>query len=240
MLPPETQRVWERLQSEPLLAGFVLVGGTALTLRLSEDLDFLFVGSRLPAARLQQLRLALAAEGLQLERNDDPKAADEFEIAGMSLHDYQQDFVAAGDVKLSFFTPDTEALAVMRSTRPDGPRLAELAEIFALKSLLTASRSRTRDWFDLWVLMTQHGFTMKDLRDVFGTAESQREIAMRRLHSGTVPLHDPGYAALVTPHPAPSPDQLRAFFRTAVEAEEIRVAQAVAKESDDPTQRIGL
>ena len=42
---PETERVWKFLKDEPSLAGFVLVGGTALALRLghrrSEDLDLI-------------------------------------------------------------------------------------------------------------------------------------------------------------------------------------------------------
>lgn len=236
MLPPETQRVWDRLQAEPLLAGFVLVGGTALTLRIghrvSEDLDFIFPAMRLPSPRIEQLRQTLAREGLQLERNDDPSAADEFEIAGMALHDYQQDFVVDGAVKLSFFTADQQALSVLQPALSSGPRLAELSEVFAMKSLLTAARSRTRDWFDLWTLMTQHGFTMADLRSTFGTADSQREIAMRRLHSGTVPLHDPGFAAL-TNQLTPTLDELRAFFRQAVETEETRIAEAAAEEDGD-------
>lgn len=41
-LPPETARVWQRLESEPLLAGWYLIGGSALALRIghrqSEDL----------------------------------------------------------------------------------------------------------------------------------------------------------------------------------------------------------
>lgn len=47
-LPAETRQLWLALMHEPLLRGFVLIGGTALTLRighrLSEDLDFAYLG----------------------------------------------------------------------------------------------------------------------------------------------------------------------------------------------------
>lgn len=231
-LPRDTQRLWDRLRSEPQLAEFVLVGGTALTLRidhrLSEDLDFMFAGGeQLPRPRLDQLVRRLATEGVHLQRNDDPAAVDEFEIAGMDLHRYQQDFLADGSTKVSFFVPDREAQCVLKPGTNDGPRVAELEEVFALKSLLTAKRSRTRDWYDLWVLMENHGFTMADLRTAFDVANvpTLRETAMRRLHAGTVPLHDPGYAALEKgPHPLPTIDQLRAYFRRAVEAAEVKAA----------------
>ena len=227
MLRPQTEKLWNRLRAEPLLAGFVLVGGTALALRishrLSEDLDFAFAaGTRLPLQRLNALQLALEAEGTPLARNDDAAAADEFEIAGMELHDHQQDFVAADAVKLTFFCPEPEVRRVL-DQHPDeggGPRVAELAELFALKSLLTASRSRLRDWFDLWTLLEHHGFTMQQFHDVFDRAgvPTTREIALRRLASGTTPVHDPGYEALGAAGRAlPSHAALRDYFAQAVQ-----------------------
>ena len=234
MLRPQTEKLWNRLRAEPLLAGFVLVGGTALTLRvshrLSEDLDFAFAdGARLPRQRLNALQLALEAEGTPLARNDDAAAADEFEIAGMELHDHQQDFVASGAVKLTFFCPEPEVLRVLQKN-PDegrGPRVAELAELFALKSLLTASRSRLRDWIDLWTLLEHHGFTMKQFHDVFDRAgvPTAREIALRRLASGTTPMHDPGYEALAEADlTLPSRAALREYFAKAVQKMETEAA----------------
>ena len=46
MLPVETERVWEFLKEQPALAGFVLIGGTALAPRIghrrTEDLDLAY------------------------------------------------------------------------------------------------------------------------------------------------------------------------------------------------------
>ena len=53
-LAPETRRVWEFLSAQPALGGFILIGGTALTMhighRISEDLDFITVAHKLPRA----------------------------------------------------------------------------------------------------------------------------------------------------------------------------------------------
>ena len=64
MLPPETDRVWQFIQGQPSLAGFVLIGGTALALRIehrrSEDLDLAWLERRLPRSRLTAFQLAAA------------------------------------------------------------------------------------------------------------------------------------------------------------------------------------
>ncbi len=43
MLKPETEKTWHFLQGQPALSGFILLGGSALTMHLhhrkSEDLD---------------------------------------------------------------------------------------------------------------------------------------------------------------------------------------------------------
>ena len=59
MLPPETARVWDFLKTQTALAGFILIGGSALALRLghrrSEDLDLACPEPRLPLRRLEAL-----------------------------------------------------------------------------------------------------------------------------------------------------------------------------------------
>ena len=113
MLRADTQRLWERLRPDPAFAGCVLIGGTALSLhfahRLSEDLDFAYVGTgtalelRLPRRRLAWGIRGLRADGFSVEADDDQGAMEEFEIAGQDLHDYQQNHIVGG-VKLSVFT----------------------------------------------------------------------------------------------------------------------------------------
>ena len=109
-LPPETERLWNRLKDAPALSDAVLVGGTALALHLnhraSEDLDFAFSSTRLPASRLKSFLNNLDSEGWLFEPNDNPAAEDEFALAGMNLRDYQQDYIANRKVKVFFFTLD--------------------------------------------------------------------------------------------------------------------------------------
>jgi len=230
MLRPETDQLWRFLSGEPALAGFVLVGGSALTLhlghRLSEDLDFAWPAHRLPVERLTALQRLAAERSFQFQRRDDPAAADEFEIAGMSLHDFQQDFLVNGIVKVSFFAADEPLCRVLnRDAASSLPRIATLEELFASKCLVAASRSKTRDWFDLYVLMRHQGFTLEDFHAVFLRAgvPQQFDLALQRLCSGRPSLADEGYDQLLAE--APTLDDMRAFFirqRDAYEQEQAR------------------
>lgn len=69
LMPEATQRNFARLKDDPRLAGFTLVGGTALALqighRISEDLDFNIFGQKLPIKAIDGLLDDLAA-GLSL------------------------------------------------------------------------------------------------------------------------------------------------------------------------------
>jgi hypothetical protein len=171
-LPPETARLWKRLEAEPLLAGWYLLGGTALALRIahrrSEDLDFAWPGqSKLPRPALSALTRQLGSEGWRLDRDDDPKAYDEFLIAGMTLHDYQQNFIATsrdGEVRLNFFSPEGPLAKLLPPSAAASVLVPELPLLFQTKALVTLQRSASRDWLDLYTLMTQHGFTIADTR----------------------------------------------------------------------------
>jgi len=217
MLRADTARIWQHLEHQPALAGFVLIGGSAITLhishRLSEDLDFAWTGQRLPRAQLQALRQLSAAAGISFQPADDSTAVDEFENAGMELHDYQQDFLVAGKVKVSFFTADEPLSRVLAADKSDsGPRVASLDELFASKCLITASRSKSRDWFDLHCLMTRHGYTMTDFHAAFVKAgiPGQFDLAMQRLCSGRPSLSDEGFEHIAPQ--APSVEEMRGFF----------------------------
>lgn len=217
MLRPDTERVWHHLEHQAALAGFVLIGGSAITLhihhRLSEDLDFAWTGHRLPRASLDIMSRTLSEAGMVFQRDDDPAAADEFEIAGMDLHDHQQDFFVGGKVKVSFFTADEPLTRILSDENiGTGPRIATLDELFASKCLVAASRSKSRDWFDLYCLMTRHGYTLDTFQAVFAKAgiPGQFDLAMQRLCSGRPSLSDEGFEH-IAPH-APSLEEMRDYF----------------------------
>lgn len=173
-LPPATQALFKRLASEPLMAGFVLVGGSALALQIghrrSEDLDFALLGPKLPAARINALIAALEAEGRKVSLMTAQSNIERFRInTGRKLLDYARDYAVDG-AKLTFFARGANApkaqidfLERLVKTRaktsfaimgPDG--------LFAMKSLVLAERARSRDLFDLMVLIRDHGYGIED------------------------------------------------------------------------------
>ncbi len=237
-LPAETQRLWDRLRTEKLLHGAILVGGAALTLkighRISEDLDFAFPTLRLPRKRIEMLMDRLRQEKFKVERNDDPSAWDEFERDGMDLHDHQQDWLVNDCTKLSFFTLAADIAPFLPTASRKGPRVAEASEIFLLKSLLTADRSKSRDWLDLYVLMTEHGFTAADFANAFAKVGRRHgvDIGWKRLCSGSASPEDPGYESLMDR--PPSRRKLKSYFiaeRSKLERDLARQAAAARKET---------
>jgi hypothetical protein len=239
VLLPETERLWTWLSRRPELAGFVLVGGTALTLRiahrLSEDLDFVLPAERLPRVRLERLSREATAAGWVVERRQDPVAEAEFADALLDLDDFQQDHLVNGAVKLTFFVADAELARCLDPCPAESfPRIASLDELFASKALVAAKRSRQRDRFDLLVLMRDQGFNMERFRDVFARAgqPDRFETALQRLCDEVPLLGDEGYSAL---HPsAPSAEELRAFFSGHRRNYEIATAEKALRASLPP------
>jgi len=244
LLPPATERVWEFLQAQPALAGFVLIGGSALALRIhhrrSEDLDFAFPQLRLPRARLEALLRIATEAGFEFQPTDDEAALQEFAGAGLELHDYQQNFLVNGAVKVSFFAPDGALAKVLAGAAELGARVATLGELFKSKCLVSASRSKTRDWLDLYLLMQEHGFSMRDFQAVFREAgvAHQCDIALSRLCSGVPQKDDEGYAHLLA-NP-PSLDEMTTFFKThrdTLESETAAEALRRQRAEDSPQSR---
>jgi hypothetical protein len=157
VLLPETERVWDFLKEQPALAGFVLIGGTALAIRIhhrrSDDLDLAYPQIRLPRARLEALRGTASEAGFDFQREDDEAAVEEFSVAGMDLHDYQQNFLVNRKVRVAFFVPDCTLARVLTAPVEPTVRIANLRELFQAKCLVSAVRSKTRDWLDLYLLL---------------------------------------------------------------------------------------
>ncbi len=234
-LTPDADRLWIRLRNEPALAGFVLIGGSALALhlghRISEDLDFALRGLedrpalQLPRIVLKSLLSDLRSAGASVEDRF-LSAADvrDFEAAGMDPEDFQQEYLI-DKVKVSFFVPEEPLATVLRPGNANGPRLAEEEELFQTKALVTASRSKTRDWFDLYYLMTERGYTMEDFVRTFERTNSgvKLDIALRRLCSGQPSIADEGFSTLAG-H-APSLAEMTNYFRRERDRVEIERAR---------------
>jgi Nucleotidyl transferase AbiEii toxin, Type IV TA system len=228
VLPPQTNRVWEYLGRSSALAGFILIGGSALSLRighrLSEDLDFVFPARRLPRDRLTSLLWAALRDGFHFAPDDDEASLEEFACGGLELHDYQQDFLVDQVVRVSFFAADDGLTRVLGPSTDSTARLASVDEVFRAKCLVSAIRSKTRDWFDLYVLFRQRGYSVRDFADAFRTANAgtQIDVAWTRLCSGVPQRDDEGFQGLVE-HP-PSIEEMRDFFRRLRDEYEVTTA----------------
>jgi hypothetical protein len=150
----------------------------------------------------------------------DPIALREADDAGMDLYDFSQDYLVNG-IKLTFFCPDPPERQILSQTPSPALRVATMAEIFALKALVTAKRSKKRDWFDLYVLMRDHGYTWKDFRQVFDDTKvgTQYEHAARRLCSVQPAKSDEGFDQLL-PGPTITVEEMHDFFSKARQAYE--------------------
>jgi len=232
-LAPETRRVWEFLSSQPALGGFVLIGGTALTMhlahRVSEDLDFINVADKLPRSALNGLVRILERSGFTVVRDDNQAAYDEFLIAGQSLHDYQQNFLING-VKVNFFAPNPDLAGMVESSSASLVRVATLPELFRTKALASANRCVSRDWIDLYVLFRGHRFALHDFHEAFqrpGISNPKLSIsqAFQNLCRGVKSVTDPGYETLMPD--APTLAEMAAFFtqlRDKYQTEQARLA----------------
>ena len=216
MLRPDTQRLWELLQACPAMRGFVLVGGTALTLhlghRISEHLDFMWPASRLPEGRVAGLHRWLDERGIPLAANDSAAAIEEFNESGLSLLDYQRNYIAAGTVKLTLVSPEREVRHFLDSAPDAALRVTSVDEIFRLKCLACADRSKSRDWLDLYVMLQRGVAPPIEMLRTFESAgvPAKFDIAMMRLCQASPNADDEGYESLLDL--SPSLEQMRDYF----------------------------
>lgn len=247
VMPPATAKIFEEIRKNPLLSPFILIGGTALSLhighRVSEDLDFITLLPKLPRVALKELQRDLEKHGHRVEQNVDPAAYDDFQIAGMELADSQQDWIIDGAVKLTFFSAETHQANLLTrfpSEKPilqeggSGFKIATLDELCRLKATVTASRSKTRDWLDLFILERDHQFGMAQWKDAFdqaGMTAGQFELALKRMCEGKPDKGDESYSALL-PSP-PSIEEMQTRFRDLRKTYETSLARLRLNQTSD-------
>ena len=235
-LRPDTARVWQAMSGHPRLKGFVLIGGTALTLRIghrvSEDLDFACHLPKLPPLQVKALVRDLATAGVELVPNPNPLDVESFMNDGLQLADYQQDFVARasgqgaqGGVKVSLVCLDPPSNGFVGGSLEDEVRVATLDEIFKTKAWVCCERSKTRDWFDLYTLMTAHGYGFEDVYAAYASADRlpSFNIAAMRLRACKPESLDEGYLQLAGE--APTLEQMRGFFNEGLDALQVQQAK---------------
>lgn len=219
-LKPKTAQIWNSIQDNSLLRDFVLIGGTALSMhighRISEDLDFAYVANskHLPKKRIDLLVKEITEAGYIVEKNPNAIEAEEFFDSGLDLDNYQQDYVVDSDVKISFVCFDPPMDQLIAKSDDINLRVATLGEIFSTKAFVCSERAKSRDWLDLYVLLNEHDYTIRDFYNVFDSVcrLNSFAIAKSRLINCKPSAHDEGYSMLM--QHAPSIDEMRSFFRS--------------------------
>ncbi len=245
VMPAPTASLFEEIRDNPLLRPFILIGGTGLSLhighRISEDLDLITFLPKLPRAALKELQRQLENSGHQIEHQINPAAYDDFQIAGMELADSQQDWIVDKSVKLTFFSGESKhakLLAPTQSQRNSGAgfKIASFKELCQLKAIVTASRSKSRDWLDLFVLEKDHHFGMTKWKEAFdhaGLTPMDFEISLNRMCMGKLSEDDEGYDTLLL-NP-PSIEDMQTKFRSLRKSYEKSLAELRAKEMRKPS-----
>jgi len=131
--------------------------------------------------------------------------------------------------RLTLVAPDPEVSVLLRAGVPNGPRVASVEEIFRLKCIACANRSKTRDWLDMYVMLKQGLFQPLDIFNTFVLAgvPSKYDIAIGRMCSGRPGVPDEGYEALL-PSP-PSVGVMRDYFIAVRDSIEVDVARLRAQ-----------
>ncbi|GMR01581.1 MAG: hypothetical protein BMS9Abin19_0980 [Gammaproteobacteria bacterium] len=174
ILRPEATKLFEVLCRAPEMEGFTLIGGTALSLqlghRISLDFDFARFGGTLPGQTLDQLITRLKKQDHQAQIITSPAEISQFKInRGMNLLDYARDYVIDG-VKVTFFihgkNSTQQAFYQSADKVKETDMYFDILEIDGLKTaktLVFADRIRSRDLYDLYILIRDHHYTLHDL-----------------------------------------------------------------------------
>lgn len=234
-MPERTRRVFEALAKELLMQEFVLIGGTALSIqaghRLSEDLDFWYPATSMSKERVDAILFNLANAGFSHEFTTPAWRLTQARINGIDLLSQSRDHTIDG-VKVTFFARldiPYRHFACMELIKDQASfSIAASDTIFAMKSWFISQRVRSRDLYDLMLLM-QRGKSMQQLLDAGAHADPsfQREYAKEVL-LGNVPLEagDEGFESI---NLDASIGDVYRYFLAAVNEYEVSVAYAICR-----------
>ena len=237
-MPEATQRNFARLKDDPRMAGFTLVGGTALALqighRISEDLDFNIFGQKLPLKAIDGILDELAAGGSTIESLITSGQKVAFKInTSENLDDYIQDYLIDG-AKVTFHSrnendrpkPQIECLksAPKVSVSKDGFDVLGVDGLVVMKSIVVYDRVKSRDIYDLMILTRDHGYT---LDDVFAAIDAYQPIRnkdpehFKCVVTSVIPLDtdDEGFASI---HLRVKMDDIYKYFKKLINAYEVQ------------------
>lgn len=224
---PATRKVITKLAQQDALAGFCLVGGTALALqaghRRSLDIDLGCFTDTLDKNGLFRAMRKLGAELITPQ-----SAISAARINGFDLLTRVQDYVLDG-VRVQYFAdPSGHRYASGRQTVKGWAfGLMDTATLFAMKSALLLNRAKSRDYFDL-MWFCQHGKTLQDIIHAAQAADDAPDTATVVEHKllGIYPL-DADDEGLDPVGVNVSVADIHAFFESQIQAREVRQARGI-------------
>lgn len=186
-LPNPTRELFEYAAACEELSPFTLVGGTALALqaghRLSLDLDFAVFTESLPERPIDHWINRVRKDEIGADNITDPEAASRFRInTGLPLEKFAQDYEISG-VRVTFFALGKNP--AQREFYSSTDALYSKHRCFAImgldglkvaKTLVLADRIRSRDLYDLMILMRDHGLTIQHQTEIVQTLGHNNDI----------------------------------------------------------------
>lgn len=228
VLPSATAAVLTKLAGESALAGFCLVGGTAMALqaghRRSLDLDLV---SFAPALDKNGLFRALRAQGATLVTPQSMISS--AKINGIDLLSRVQDYVLDG-VKVQCFTDLAGHCHTAGIQSVSGWQfgLMDLPTLFAMKSALLLKRSRSRDYFDLMWFCQHQGKTLAEIVAAAQASDDSPEVPTVVEHKllGLLPL-DPDDEGLDPVGVEIKPEDIYRYFEEWIVCHEVAHTHAI-------------
>ncbi len=246
-MPQATQKNFARLQDDPRTSCFTLVGGTALALqlghRVSEDLDLNIFGQKLPVRAIEGILQNLASCGARIESLITPEQKTQFKInTSDNLDDYVQDYWIDG-AKVTFHSRNEndrppKQIEFLKSTpkldvSEHGFKVLGTDGLFMMKSIVIYDRVKSRDLYDLMVLIRDHGFTLNDAFsaiEAYQPARHKNPEHFKSVVTGLIPLDpkDEGFSSIQLD--VKMSDVYR-YFRQSINDHEVALTQAMARTS---------
>lgn len=202
ILRPEADTLFEVLCRAPELEGFTLIGGTALALQLghrsSLDFDFAQFGGTLPGQTIDNLISRLKQEEHQAQMITSPAQISQFKINhGINLLDRARDYVI-DDVKVTFFVHGKNNLQEEFYQTADKVHetgmhfnILGIEGLKVAKTLVLADRVRSRDLYDLYILMRDQSYSLDTLFSIvkeLGTIDDPEHY--KAIMRGEIPLDE--------------------------------------------------
>lgn len=174
VLTDKAKSLFKTLAASKELEGLTLMGGTALALqighRISLDFDFATFSKTLPLKNIDEFIARLKSTGLhQVQEITDGEREARFRINyGESLRNYARDYVI-DDIKVTFFShgktqPQREFYKQEIKIREDKMSfdIMGVGGLKVSKMLVLADRVRSRDLYDLMILMNHYDYKLTD------------------------------------------------------------------------------